>query len=221
MEMNDTLMPREKLLAYSASQLTDAELLAIFLRIGVKGTPVLSLAEQVLAEFGSLRNLLIAPIERFCQVKGLGEAKYIQLQACREMTKRYLAQEMEVADTISNPMLAVLYCQAELESDEREVFMALFLDNQNRLIKIEKLFFGTINQTQASPREVIKAALRYNAAGLIVAHNHPSGDCEPSEADRSFTERLEYACELFDIRLVDHIIVGKGDYFSFEEDKLV
>lgn len=216
----EPLMPREKLLTYGAYKLSDAELLAIFLRTGTKGMPVLDLATQVLNEFGSLRGLLTASLDAFCQIKGLGETKYIQLQACREMTKRYLMQEMKFSDMISNPSLAIHYFQAELESDEREVFMALFLDNQNRLIKIEKIFFGTINQTEAHPREIIKAALKYNAAALIVAHNHPSGECQPSEADRKLTERLEQACDLMHIRLLDHIIVGKGDYFSFEEDKL-
>lgn len=213
------MMPREKLLRYGASKLTDAELLAIFLRTGVKGTPVMKLSEQVLEEFGSLRGLLTSSLFDFCQVRGLSETKYILLQACQEMTKRYLSEKMQINGTISNPMMAVMYLQIELENYEREVFMALFLDNQNRLLHIEKLFFGTINQTEVHPREVIKAGLRCNAAAVIIAHNHPSGSCEPSDADRALTKRIETACELVNIRLVDHIIVGKGDYFSFEEEK--
>lgn len=219
MMKTDELMPREKLLAQGAGQLSDAELLAIFLRTGTKGQSVLTLSEYLLNEFGSLRGLLSASVEEFCQVKGLGLAKYIQLQACKEMTKRYLTQQMTKNDTITDPMLAVMYFQAELEQDEREVFMALFLDNQNRLIKIEKLFFGTINQTEVHPREIVKIGLKHNAAGVLIAHNHPSGSCEPSEADRALTRRIESACDLVDIRLVDHIIVGKGDYFSFQEEK--
>lgn len=213
------LMPREKLLQYGATQLSDAELLAIFLRTGVKGISVMELSQNVLQVFGSLRGLLTANLEQFCQVKGLGLTQYIQLQATKEMTKRYLSQQMEVAETITDPMLAVMYFQAELENDEREVFMVLFLDNQHRLIKMEKLFFGTINQAEVHPREIIKAGLKYNAAAIIVAHNHPSGSCEPSDADRSLTDKIEKACDLVNIRMIDHIIVGKGDYFSFAEER--
>lgn len=216
----NSLMPREKLWRYGAGKLTDAELLAIFLRTGIQGTPVLELAEQILEEFGSLRGLLTSPPYEFCRTRGLSEIKYITLQACQEMTKRYLSQKMELNEMISNPMLAVMYLQIELEKYEREVFLAMFLDNQNRLIKIEKLFFGTINQIEVHPREVIKAALRCNAAAVIMAHNHPSGHCMPSQSDRELTKKIEMACELVNIRLLDHIIVGKGDYFSFEEEKM-
>lgn len=214
-----SLMPREKLLQYGVKSLTDSELLAIFLRTGFKGTSVIELSQNVLAEFGSLRRLLTANAKDFCQVKGLGLTQYIQLQATTEMTKRYLAEKMEFSEMISSPWLAVMYFQAELEDYEREVFMVLFLDNQNRLIKKEIMFYGTVNQTSVYPREVIKTALSYNAAAIIVAHNHPSGLCDPSEADRVFTQKIAMACDLVDIRLVDHIIIGKGDYFSFEEEK--
>ncbi|AHG76863.1 hypothetical protein X874_2250 [Mannheimia varigena USDA-ARS-USMARC-1312] len=215
-----TLMPREKLLTQGAAALTDAELLAIFLRTGTKDVPVMTLAESVLMVFGSLRQLLNADIDEFCKIYGLGKTKYIQLQASKEMTKRYLAQQMEFSEMIQAPYMAIMYFQTELEEEEREVFMVLFLDNQNRLIYKEKMFFGTINQTAVHPREIIKRALKYNAAAIIVAHNHPSGSCLPSESDRSLTKKIEMACELVDIRFVDHIIVGKGDYFSFEEEKL-
>lgn len=214
------MMPREKLLTYGAAALTDAELLAIFLRTGTKDVPVLALAESVLIAFGSLRRLLMADIDDFCRIYGLGKTKYIQLQASKEMTKRYLAQQMEFSEMIQAPYMAIMYFQTELEEEEREVFMVLFLDNQNRLIYKEKMFFGTINQTAVHPREIIKRALKYNAAAIIVAHNHPSGSCLPSESDRILTEKIEMACDLVDIRFVDHIIVGKGDYFSFEEEKL-
>lgn len=213
------LMPREKLLLLGVEQLTDIELLAIFLRTGIKGIPVMELSKKVLREFGSLRGLLTADQEQFCRVKGLGLTQYIQLQATKEMTKRYLSQQMEIADAMSDPTVAVMYFQAELENDEREVFMVLFLDNQHRLLKIEKLFFGTINQTEVHPREIIKVGLKYNAAAIIIAHNHPSGNCQPSKADRELTEKIEMACELFNIRMLDHIIVGKGDYFSFAEER--
>lgn len=213
-------MPREKLLAKGVQALSDQELLAIFLRTGTKGVPVLDLAKEVLGHFGSLRGLLMASLEEFCEVKGLGKTQYIQLQATKEMTKRHLGQQMQVNSAVSDPDLAVMYFQAMLEDDEREIFMVLFLDNQHRLIHQEKLFFGTVNQTSVHPREIIKAALKWNAAAILVAHNHPSGSCVPSEADRYMTRRIEMACDLVDVRLVDHIIIGKGEYFSFEEEKL-
>lgn len=214
------IMPREKLLTQGASALTDAELLAIFLRTGTKDVPVMTLAESVLMVFGSLRQLLNADIDDFCKIYGLGKTKYIQLQASKEMTKRYLAQQMKFSEMIQSPYMAIMYFQTELEDEEREVFMVLFLDNQNRLIYKEKMFFGTINQAVVHPREIIKQALKYNAAGIIVAHNHPSGSCVPSDSDRSLTKKIEMACDLVDIRFVDHIIVGKGDYFSFKEEEL-
>ncbi|MDE8034411.1 DNA repair protein RadC [Actinobacillus equuli subsp. equuli] len=216
---NAELMPREKLLAYGAESLTDQELLAIFLRTGIKGLPVMQLSETVLKQFGSLRGLLSADVNAFCQMKGLGQTQFIQLQASKEMTKRYLAQQMQVRENITEPYLAVMCFQTELESEEREVFMVMFLDNQNRLIKKEKMFYGTINQATVYPREIIKEALKCNAAAIIVAHNHPSGLCTPSESDRILTKKIEMACDLVEIRFVDHIVVGKGDYFSFEEEK--
>lgn len=215
------LMPREKLLAQGVESLTDAELLAIFLRTGFKGLPVMDLAEQVLKEFGSLRGLLCADLDHFCQMKGLGKTQFIQLQATKELSKRYLCQKMMFNESIDSPNVAIMYFQSELEGHEREVFMVLFLDNQNRLIKKEKMFFGTINQASVYPREIIKEALRCNAAAILIAHNHPSGHCQPSEADRLLTTKIENACNLVDIRFLDHIIVGKGDYFSFEEEKLI
>ena len=218
-ESSSELMPREKLLKFGAEALSDAELLAIFLRTGIKGIPVMELSENVLAAFGSLRGLLSATLEDFCKIKGLGQTQYIQLQATKEMTKRYLSQQMKVNEMIDSPYFAVMYFQSELESWEREVFMVIFLDNQNRLIKTEKMFYGTINQASVHPREIIKEALKCNAAAILVAHNHPSGNCTPSEADRYLTRKIEMACDLIDLRFVDHIIVGKGDYFSFEEEK--
>ncbi|AKO45183.1 RadC family protein [[Haemophilus] ducreyi] len=213
------LMPREKLLTYGANALTDQELLAIFLRTGIKGLPVMQLANQVLTTFGSLRALLTADLNAFCQIKGLGQTQFIQLQASKEMTKRYLAQQMQMCETINTPHLAIMYFQAELEFEEREVFMVLFLDNQNRLIKKEKMFYGTINQATVHPREIIKEALKCNAAAIIVAHNHPSGNYTASQADRQLTQKIKAACHLVEVRFVDHIIVGKGSYFSFEEER--
>ncbi len=220
MEYTEQLMPREKLLKLGAEALDDVELIAIFLRTGIKGMPVMQLSEEVLKTFGSLRGLLTADLIEFCSIKGLGKTQFIQLQATKEMTKRYLNQKIKISDVISEPWMAVLYLQSELESYEREVFMVIFLNNQHQVIKAEKMFFGTINQASVHPREIIKEALKCNAAAIIIAHNHPSGDCTPSESDRTLTKKIETICELVDIRFVDHIIVGKGDYFSFEEEKL-
>lgn len=172
-ESSYELMPREKLLKFGAEALSDAELLAIFLRTGIKGIPVMDLSESVLTAFGSLRGLLSATLEDFCKIKGLGQIQYIQLQATKEMTKRYLSQQMKLNEMVDSPYLAVMYFQSELESWEREVFMVIFLDNQNRLIKTEKMFYGTINQASVHPREIIKEALKCNAAAILVAHNHP------------------------------------------------
>ncbi len=221
MEKIEELMPREKLLKLGAEALDDIELIAIFLRTGTKGVSVMQLSEEVLKTFGSLRALLTADLIEFCSIKGLGKTQFIQLQATKEMTKRYLNQKIKISDVISEPWMAVLYLQAELESYEREVFMVIFLNNQHQVIKAEKMFFGTINQANVHPREIIKEALKCNAAAIIIAHNHPSGDCTPSESDRTLTDKIKILCELIDVRFVDHIIVGKGDYFSFEEEKLI
>ena len=174
--MEKILMPREKLLKQGVEALNDQELLAIFLRTGIRGIPVMQLSENVLETFGSLRGLLTASIEDFCKVKGLGKTQYIQLQATKEMTKRYLSQQMEASETINEPYMAIMYFQSELEHWEREVFMVIFLDNQNRLIRTEKMFFGTINQASVHPLEVVIPALSSNAAAIIIAHNHPSGE---------------------------------------------
>lgn len=220
--MNETeLMPREKLLQQGVNALSDQELLAIFLRTGIKGCPVMQLSEQVLAHFGSLRALLSADKKAFCAVKGLGITQYIQLQATTEMTKRYLKQEMFHAQVFNDSEIVKLYLCTELQHEEREVFMVLFLDNQNRLIKKERLFLGTINSSSVYPREVIKEALYCNAAALILAHNHPSGIAEPSRSDQVITQKIRESAELMEIRILDHLIVGKADCYSFAEHSLL
>lgn len=215
------LMPREKLLQFGAKSLRDDELLAIFLRTGIKNCPVLKLSQMVLNHFGSLRNLLSADQKQFCAFKGIGITQFIQLQACIEMTKRYLAEELKLSREFTNPDTARLYLQTELEMREREIFMVLFLDNQHRLIKQEEMFLGTINSAGVYPREIIKAALYCNAAALILAHNHPSGIANPSQADKNITSKIQQAAELMEIRVLDHFIIGKGCYFSFSEEGLL
>lgn len=217
MENDNHLMPREKLLKLGVASLSDRELLAIFLRTGYKGCPVMLMAKNVLDEFGSLRALLSANKERFCTVKGLGITQFIQLQASKEMTRRYLNQSLELTEQFYSPESVRLFVQSELEHYEREVFFVLFLNNQHRLLKKEVMFQGTINRASVHPREIIKQALAYNAAALILAHNHPSGISEPSDADRQLTQHIQEACQLVDIKLLDHIVVGHGSYCAFSE----
>lgn len=218
MPQDTPLMPREKLLLHGVKSLTDEELLAIFLRTGIKNCPVMQLSQHVLQEFGSLRHLLMADQKTFCQVKGLGITQFVQLQAITEMTKRYLQQELQHQFAFTETKTARLYLQAELENREREIFLVLFLDNQHRLIKSEEMFLGTINCANVYPREIIKSALYYNAAAIILAHNHPSGVCEPSQADRRITEDIQQIAKLMHIRVLDHFVIGKGNYFSFAEN---
>ncbi|MFZ7136341.1 RadC family protein [Avibacterium avium] len=211
------LMPREKLLKFGAEALDDSELLAIFLRTGIKNCSVMELSRVVLDHFGSLRQLISADQKAFCKVKGLGITQFIQLQACTEMTKRYLLQELEMAQAFTHPELVRMYLQTELEHKEREVFLVLFLDNQHRLIKKEEMFLGTINTAAVYPREIVKSALFCNAAAIILAHNHPSGIAEPSNSDRIITEKIQKVAELVEIRVLDHFVIGKGCYVSFRE----
>lgn len=215
------LMPREKLLKYGVNALSDHELLAIFLRTGIKGCPVMQLSEQVLEHFGSLRALLSADQKSFCAVKGLGITQFIQLQATTEMTKRYLKQEIFNSHIFHDTEMVKLYLRTELQHEEREIFMVLFLDNQNRLIKKERLFLGTINISNVYPREIIKEALYCNAAALILVHNHPSGIAEPSYSDQVITKKICDSAELMEIRILDHLIVGKYDCYSFAEHSLL
>ncbi|MFU2114981.1 RadC family protein [[Pasteurella] aerogenes] len=218
MEQMTFLMPREKLLKFGSEALSDQELLAIFLRTGIKNCPVMQLSASVLAQFGSLRSLITAEKQTFCAIKGLGVTQFVQLQASTEMTKRYLLQELAQAPFFTEPDKARAYLQVELENKEREVFMVLFLDNQHKLIKKEEMFLGTINMAAVYPREIIKSALYCNAAAIILAHNHPSGISQPSLSDRQITERIIKCAELVEIRVLDHFVIGKGSYFSFAEN---
>jgi DNA repair protein RadC len=209
--------PREKLLLRGATALSDAELLAIFLRTGVTGQTAVDLARSLLREFGGLRQLLSADQQSFCRGKGLGLAKFAQLQAVLEMSRRYLRQQLQEGDALTSPAATRRYLQARLRHLSHEVFSCLFLDNRHRVIGFEELFRGTIDGASVHPREVVKRALSYNAAALIMAHNHPSGVAEPSEADRHITAHLKQALSLVDIRVLDHIIVGEGEPVSLAE----
>lgn len=213
--------PREKLLQRGAEALSDAELLAIFLRTGVTGLSAVDLARQLLADFGGLRPLLEADRGEFCRGRGLGDAKYVQLQAVLEMARRHLAETLQRSNALCSPGAVRDYLAAQLRHRSREVFCCLYLDTQHRVIAFEELFEGTLNAASVYPREVVQAALRKNAAAVILAHNHPSGVSEPSQADIWITERLGKALELVDIKVLDHMIVGEGQALSFAEQGLL
>jgi DNA repair protein RadC len=201
--------PRERLLALGAERLSDAELLAIFLRTGLPGQSAVDLARELLGRFGGFRGLLAADQSQFVAAKGLGQAKYVQLQAAMELAARHLGETLAVRDALHDPVHAQSYLKSRLRDRPHEVFAVLFLDNQHRVLAFEELAAGTIDATTVYPREVVKAALRHNAAAVILAHNHPSGMSEPSAEDRRLTQRLCHALGLVDIRVLDHIVIGE------------
>ncbi len=213
--------PREKLLSQGAKVLTDAELLAIFLRTGIMGKTAVDLAQDLLIEFGSLRALMQADIATFTQAKGLGNAKYAQLQAVLEMARRHTFEELDRGDVLTSPEATRAYLSQQLRHYPYEVFACLFLDNQHHILQFEELFRGTIDGASVYPREVVKKALEHNAAALIFAHNHPSGISEPSQADKQITQKLQQALGLMDIRVLDHFIIGDGIPYSFAEHGLL
>ena len=213
--------PREKLLQKGASALSDAELLAIFLRTGVVGKSAVDLARELLVRFGNLTQLFAASEADFCAIHGMGQAKFVQLQAVLEMSRRALNEEMQRGDALNSPRAVRDYLQLLLGSRPQEVFVVLFLDTQHRVIATEELFHGTLNQTSVYPREVVKRALAHNAAAVILAHNHPSGVAEPSQADQHLTQALKQALALVDVRVLDHFIVAGGRMHSFVETGLL
>jgi DNA repair protein RadC len=213
--------PREKMRARGADALSDAELLAIFLRTGITGRTAIDLARELLEDFGGLRPLLAAERGAFCRRLGLGEAKFTQLQAVLEMGRRHLDERLLRGDALTSTAATRRYLAAQLRDRPYEVFACLFLDNGHRVIAFEELFRGTIDGASVYPREVVKAALGHNAAAVILSHNHPSGVAEPSGADRRLTERLRDALGLVDIRLLDHLVVGDETPVSFAERGLI
>lgn len=213
--------PREKLINQGSAALSDAELLAIFLRTGIPGKTAVDLARELLSSSGGLRQLLHLPQRQFCQQPGLGQAKYAQLQAVLEMARRHLMQRINRGDALSSPQQVRDYLTARLRHQQREVFCCLFLDSQHRVIACEDLFVGTLDSASVYPREVVKRALEHHAAALIFAHNHPSGIAEPSSADEHITQKLVKALGLMDIRVLDHMIVGDAEVVSFAEQGLL
>lgn len=213
--------PREKLLSKGPEALSDAELLAIFLRVGVTGKSAVDLARELLARFGTLSRLFAADLATFSETLGMGPAKYAQLKAVLEMAKRALQEELRAGNVLDSPGAVRDYLRLTLAARPHEMFMAVFLDAQNRVVSTEELFRGTLTQTSVYPREVVKRAMYHNAASVIFAHNHPSGVVEPSQADRQLTTVLKQALALVDTRVLDHFIVAGSDILSFSERGLL
>ncbi|MFA6015165.1 MAG: DNA repair protein RadC [Gallionellaceae bacterium] len=209
--------PREKLLQRGSAALSDAELLAIFLRTGVAGKSAVDLGRDLILRFGSLTKLFAASQQDFCETHGMGQAKYVQLQAVLEMSRRALREEMRDGDALNSPLAVRNYLQLHLRTREQEVFMGIFLDAQHRVIAAEEMFHGTLTQTSVYPREVVKRALSLNCAAVIFAHNHPSGVSEPSQSDRLLTDALKQALQLVDVSVLDHFIVAGAGCLSFAE----
>ncbi|MBI5041046.1 MAG: DNA repair protein RadC [Gammaproteobacteria bacterium] len=213
--------PREKLLARGPESLSDAELLAIFLRTGTTGCNAIDLGRQLLDQHGGLRAWLDLPPARLQACRGLGTATTALLLAALELGRRYLLADLQRGDVLANPDTTRRFLQARLRGYPHEVFACLFLDNRHRVIEYEALFRGTVDGASVHPREVVKAALGHNAAAVILAHNHPSGIAEPSQADLHLTRRLREALGLVDIRVLDHVVIGDGEAVSFAERGLL
>lgn len=213
--------PRERLLAHGAAALSEAELLAVFLRTGVAGTSAVEVGRELVARFGSLQRLFAATVDEAAGIRGFGVAKYAQLKAVVELVRRALIEDIGERESLSSPRAVCDFLLLTLGGRAYEVFMALFLDSQNRLLASEELFRGTLTQTSVYPREVVKTALRHNAAGVIFAHNHPSGVAEPSRADELLTQTLKSALSLVEIKTLDHFIVAGTRTVSFAERGLL
>ncbi len=214
----DQERPREKLLRQGCSALSDAELLAIFLRTGCKGLDVVSLARQLISEFGSLHALFAASETEFCEKKGLGQAKYVQLQAVLEMSRRYLQEPIKRGEALTSAVQTKAFLTAQMHNLPYEVFAALLLDTQHRVIRFHEFFFGSIDSATVHPRIIAQKVLSENAAAIILVHNHPSGDPTASIADKKITEKIISAMHLIDVRVLDHFIIGDTKCTSFAEN---
>jgi DNA repair protein RadC len=213
--------PREKLIELGAEALSDAELLAIFLRVGVTGKSAVDLARDLLTQFGSLNGIFAATEHELSQVHGIGTSKYVQLQAIFEMSRRALSEQLQARDVFKSPQAVRDYLVLKLGNLTREVFLVLFLDTQNRLVASEEMFSGSLKETSVYPREVVKRTLHHNAAAVIFAHNHPSGIAQQSQADELLTKQLKQALALVDVRVLDHFIVAGNNTLSFSEKGLL
>ena len=215
--------PRERLLAKGAAALSDAELLAIFLRVGIRGKSAVDLARDLLAQFnGELADLAAASTASLAKLPGIGPAKAAQLSAALELARRSLINPLKERDALTSPQAVRDWLRLSLGGLQHEVFVALWLDAQNRLISTEELFRGTLTQTSVYPREVVKRALANNAGAVILAHNHPSGVTEPSSADIALTSTLKHALALIEVKVLDHFVVASGTSpLSFAERGLI
>jgi len=213
--------PREKLLTAGAASLSDAELLAIFLRHGTRGKTAVDVARDLLLAFDSLSGIIGASHEAFCGHPGLGPGRYVQIQAVLELGRRHMREKLEQVDALTNSELTREYLRARMRDYQHEVFTCLYLDNQHRVVALEELFHGTIDGAAVYPREVVKRSLHNNAAAVIFAHNHPSGVAEPSQADIAITRRLREALNTIDVRVLDHVVVGRTEVVSFAERGLL
>jgi len=213
--------PREKLRIYGAAALSDAELLAIFLRVGVRGKSAVALAKDLLHHFGSLPRLLACKLEDLSRIHGMGLSKWSQIQAAYELVKRSLEENLVMDSIFSSPSQVREFLQAKIGRLPHEVFLCLYLDSRLHLIECQELFRGSITQTAVYPREILKEALARNASALIVAHNHPSGNPLPSNSDQELTKTLFQALQLVDITLLDHCIVSGSGFFSFSDAGLM
>lgn len=209
--------PRERLIREGPQALSDAELLAVFLRVGVSGKNAVELARDTLGHFGSLSRLFGVSLAEFATLKGLGPAKFAQLQAVFELARRALGEELQAGALLNAPVTVKNYLQLMLANKDHEAFLVLFLDAQNRLLASEEMFRGTLTRASVYPREVVKAALAHNAASVILAHNHPSGVAEPSMADHALTETLKSALTLVEVNVLDHFVVAGSQVYSFAE----
>ncbi len=209
--------PRERLLSEGAAALSDPELLALLLRVGVKGRSAVELGRDLLLQFGSIQGLFAASLSQFSAVHGMGPAKFAQLQAVMELAQRAIGEQLQAGELLGSPDAVRQYLRCTLGRQAHESFVVMFLDVKNRLLASEEMFRGTLSHTSVYPREVVKAALAHNAAGVLLAHNHPSGTPEPSEADLLLTRALVQALALVDVRVLDHFVVAGANVHSFAE----
>ena len=209
--------PRERLISEGAGALSDCELLALFLRVGVRGRSAVELGRDLLQEFGSIHGLFAASLGQLSAVHGMGPAKYCELQAVMELAQRAVGEQLQAGHTLGSPEVVRQYLKMHMGRQQHESFVVLFLDVKNRLLATEEMFRGTLTHTSVYPREVVKAALARNAASVMLAHNHPSGVAEPSEADLLLTRALVQALAMVDVRVLDHFVIAGSQVHSFAE----
>lgn len=217
MANGETMMPREKMQRYGIEMLSDSELLALFLRTGTQEKNVLHFSQDLLRHFGSLYGLLSASEQEMTKIHGMGIAKYAQLKGIAELARRYFSLRVLAENSLLSPENTREFLQSQLSDEEREIFMVIFLDNQHKVLKHSRLFSGTLSHVEVHPREIVREAIKINAAAVILAHNHPSGSAEPSKSDRLITERVVKCCQFMDVRVLDHLVIGRGEYVSFAE----